>query len=99
MLWLVGSNSLIRYRDAPTLDAADKAIDDYVANYVRTNDANDVLYALESSRDYDPAPRSNGSPPRWLRSIRPTTSSIPQRSACWSARFSACRTAARSSFQ
>ncbi len=56
MLWLVGSNPLIRYREAPTLDAADKAIDDYVANYVRTNDANDTLYALESSRDYDPAP-------------------------------------------
>jgi homoserine O-acetyltransferase/O-succinyltransferase len=56
MLWLVGSNPLIRYREAPTLAAADQAIDDYVANYLRTNDANDTLYALESSRDYDPAP-------------------------------------------
>ena len=56
MLWLVGSNPAIRYRDAPTLAQADKAIDEYVANYVRTNDANDTLYALESSRDYDPAP-------------------------------------------
>lgn len=56
MLWLVSSNPAIRYRRAPTLAAADKEIEEYVANYVRTNDANDVLYALESSRDYDPAP-------------------------------------------
>lgn len=56
MLWLVGSNPALRYRRAPTLAAADKEIDEYVANYVRSNDANDVLYALESSRDYDPAP-------------------------------------------
>ncbi len=28
----------------------------YVDNYVKTGDANDILYALESSRDYDPAP-------------------------------------------
>ena len=56
MLWLVGSNPVIRYRRAPTLTESDKEIDDYVANYIRANDANDTLYALESSRDYDPAP-------------------------------------------
>jgi homoserine O-acetyltransferase/O-succinyltransferase len=56
MLWLVGSNPAIRYRRAPTLAATDKEIDEYVANYMRTNDANDTLYALEASRDYDPAP-------------------------------------------
>jgi homoserine O-acetyltransferase len=56
MLWLVGSNPVLRYRQAPTLAESDKEIDAYVANYVRTNDANDTLYALESSRDYDPAP-------------------------------------------
>jgi len=55
-LWLVGSNPVIRYRRAPTLTESDKEIDDYVANYIRANDANDTLYALESSRDYDPAP-------------------------------------------
>jgi homoserine O-acetyltransferase len=56
LLWLVGSNPVIRQRRAPTLAAADKEIDDYVANYLRTGDANDTLYALESSRDYDPGP-------------------------------------------
>jgi homoserine O-acetyltransferase len=56
MLWLVSSNPVIRHRQAPTLAQADKEIDDYVANWLRTGDANDQLYALESSFDYDPGP-------------------------------------------
>ena len=56
MLWLVSSNPILRNRRSPTLAQTDKEIDDYVANWVRNNDANDQLYALESSRDYDPGP-------------------------------------------
>jgi len=56
MLWLVSSNPVIRARRAPTLAAADQEIDDYVKNWVEHNDANDQLYALEASRDYDPGP-------------------------------------------
>lgn len=56
MLYLVSSNSVLRQRQAPTLGRADEALDAYVANYVKTVDANDILYALEASRDYDPAP-------------------------------------------
>ncbi len=56
MLWLVSSNPLIRSRNAPTLAQADKEIDAYVANWVKNNDANDQLYALEASFDYDPGP-------------------------------------------
>ena len=56
MLWLVSSNPVIRQRNAPTLAQADKEIDAYVANWLRTGDANDQLYALESSFDYDPCP-------------------------------------------
>ena len=41
---------------SPTLAQADEEIDDYVASYIKTGDANDTLYALESSRDYDPGP-------------------------------------------
>ena len=33
-----------------------RVLDAYVANFIKTDDANDVLYALEASRDYDPAP-------------------------------------------
>jgi homoserine O-acetyltransferase len=56
MLWLVGSNPVRRQREAPTRAEADRVIDSYVASYVKANDANDILYALESSADYDPSP-------------------------------------------
>ena len=56
MLWLAGSNPVRRQRDAPTRADADRVLDGYVASYVKANDANDILYALEASVDYDPAP-------------------------------------------
>jgi homoserine O-acetyltransferase len=56
MLWLVGSNPILRQHSAPTRADADRIIDEYVANYIKTGDANDILYAVEASRDYDPGP-------------------------------------------
>jgi homoserine O-acetyltransferase len=56
MLFLVSSNSVRRQQQAPTLADADKVLDDYVASFMKTMDASDVLYALEASRDYDPGP-------------------------------------------
>ena len=56
MLWLVSSNPILRQRRSPTLAETDKEIDAYVANWLRTGDANDQLYALEASFDYDPGP-------------------------------------------
>lgn len=56
MLWLAGSNPVIRHAQAPTLAEADRVLDEYVATYLKTGDANDILYAIEASRDYDPAP-------------------------------------------
>src|SRR5438876_9704910 len=34
----------------------DEVLDKFVRQFVKTDDANDVLYALEASRDYDPGP-------------------------------------------
>jgi len=56
MLWLMSTNPVIRQRQAPTLAKADSAIDAYVDRYVATADANDMLYAVEASADYDPSP-------------------------------------------
>ena len=56
MLWLVSSNPVLRQRRSPTLAETDKEIDGYVANWLRSGDANDLLYAIESSFDYDPGP-------------------------------------------
>ncbi|HLX61740.1 MAG TPA: alpha/beta fold hydrolase [Planctomycetota bacterium] len=56
MLFFMGGNPKIHYEKAPTGALADKALDDYAARMMKTTDANDTLYAIESSRDYDPAP-------------------------------------------
>lgn len=56
MLWLMGSNPVRRQAAAPTREAADREIDAYVAEYLKSGDANDILYAIESSGDYDPGP-------------------------------------------
>jgi homoserine O-acetyltransferase len=56
MLWLVGSNPVLRQKAAPTVDQADTALETYADHYQQSADANDVLYAIESSADYDPAP-------------------------------------------
>jgi homoserine O-acetyltransferase len=56
MLFFMGNNPLQRYRDAPTLQKSDQLLDFSVTNQLRTADANDILYAVEASRDYDPAP-------------------------------------------
>ncbi len=40
----------------PTLAEADEVLDDAMATALRENDANDVLYQLSASWDYDPGP-------------------------------------------
>ncbi len=56
MLLFMSSNPKVRQKEAPTLAAADKLIDKFVAGYIKKADANDILYALEASHDYDPGP-------------------------------------------
>ena len=57
MVYLMSSNPIERQKEAPTRQRADKALDDFVAAAPCNMDANDVLYAIESSADYDPGPR------------------------------------------
>ncbi len=56
MLYFMSSNPVLRQKEAPTLAQTDLALDAFVTNALRHLDANDVLYALEASQDYDPAP-------------------------------------------
>lgn len=56
MLWLMSSNPVARQQEAPTLAKADEALDKFAEEMNKTGDANDVLYALEASHDYDPGP-------------------------------------------
>jgi len=56
MIFLMSSNPVVRQKEAPTRESADRVLDDYVGRTARMMDANDVLYAIESSSDYDPGP-------------------------------------------
>ena len=57
MLFVMTSAPLVQHRQAPTRAAADSAILAYLDRMSRALDANDVIYAFEASRDYDPSPR------------------------------------------
>src|SRR5437763_13196454 len=50
----MSSNPVLRQKEAPTLAKTDEVLDKFVEQIVNTDDANDVLYALEASHDYDP---------------------------------------------
>ena len=56
MLWFMSSNPVLRQKEAPALAKTDEVLDKFVEQIVKADDANDVLYALEASHDYDPGP-------------------------------------------
>lgn len=56
VLFFMGSNPVLRQREMQTLAKSDAVLDAYVAHEVATTDANDLLYAVSASRDYDPGP-------------------------------------------
>ena len=56
VLQLMSSSSLVGQRQAPTSKAADAVFEKELAGLLARLDANDTLYAVESSRDYDPGP-------------------------------------------
>jgi len=57
ILLLVGSAPLQWQKAAPTRDDADRWIAEQMKARLATTDADDLLYALESSRNYDPSPQ------------------------------------------
>jgi homoserine O-acetyltransferase len=57
LLYFVSSNPVLRQKDAPTRDLADRALEEFRTARSKTMDANDTAYALDASRDYDPQPR------------------------------------------
>ena len=57
LLFVLTSSPQTQQQAAPTRDAADAFITKYVDDRLRTMDANDMLYAFDASRDYDPSPK------------------------------------------
>ena len=56
MLSLMSGSAATRQKAAPTLKAADKVFEQEITRRLKGMDANDTLYAVESSWDYDPGP-------------------------------------------
>lgn len=56
-LLFMTSSPLQWQKQAPTRDAADGFFDDLVRRQLARADANDMVYAFDASRDYDPAPK------------------------------------------
>jgi homoserine O-acetyltransferase len=57
ILLLVGSAPLQWQKSAPTRDDADRWLAEQMKTRVASTDADDLLYAMESSRNYDPSPQ------------------------------------------
>ncbi len=57
VLAIAGSAPLEQQARLPTPEAADKDTRERAAKFIATHDANDVLYAVAASRDYDPSAR------------------------------------------
>jgi homoserine O-acetyltransferase len=55
MLIVMSSAPLQMQKLYPTRDAADQYLDEALASYMKSMDANDFLYQLNSSRNYDPS--------------------------------------------
>jgi len=54
--FLMGSNPSLRLQQMPTLTVSDAVLDAAVDTAMQQDDANDTLYQIEASWDYDPGP-------------------------------------------
>jgi homoserine O-acetyltransferase len=55
VLLLMGSSPLQWHRSAPTRDAADRFLEEQMRSRLASVDANDLLFAFDASREYDPS--------------------------------------------
>ncbi len=56
MLLIMGSSPLQMQKHAPTRDAAEQYVNRYLERVMASTDANDMVYQLDASRNYDPSP-------------------------------------------
>jgi homoserine O-acetyltransferase len=55
MLLVMGSAPLVMQKAAPTRQAAEKYVDTYLARTMAATDANDLIFYMNASRNYDPS--------------------------------------------
>ena len=70
LLVTAGSAPVLMQKNLPTRDAADKYVADSVDARIAGLDANDLLYQVNASRNYDPSPRIEAitAPVMWINS-------------------------------
>ena len=70
LLIIAGSAPVLMQKQLPTRDAADKYVADSVEPHIASLDANDLLYQVNASRNYDPSPRLEmiTAPVMWINS-------------------------------
>ncbi|MES2693395.1 MAG: alpha/beta fold hydrolase [Verrucomicrobiota bacterium] len=56
MAFFISDNPVHRQKAMPTLVKADEVLDTFIESYFERTDANDILYAVEASHDFDPGP-------------------------------------------
>jgi homoserine O-acetyltransferase/O-succinyltransferase len=56
LIFFMGSNPQLRQEQMPSLAKSDEVLEAALANALASSDANDVLYQVSASWDYDPAP-------------------------------------------
>jgi homoserine O-acetyltransferase len=69
MVMIMGSSPLQMQKQAPTREAAERWVDNYLKR-TATLDANDLIYYFNASRNYDPSPRLEKitAPVLWINS-------------------------------
>jgi homoserine O-acetyltransferase len=70
MLLIMGSSPLQMQKQAPTREQAEQYVDHYLERTMASTDANNMLFYLNASRNYDPSPRleSITAPVLWINS-------------------------------
>jgi homoserine O-acetyltransferase len=70
LLIIAGSAPVLMQKELPTRDAADKYVADTVEPRLANLDANDLIYAFNASRNYDPSPHLEDiiTPVLWINS-------------------------------
>ena len=70
VLLVMGSAPLVAQKQAPTREKAEEYVDSYLARTMAHTDANDMIYYLNASRNYDPSPKlaTIQAPVLWINS-------------------------------
>jgi len=70
MILIMGSSPLQMQKNQPTRELAEKYVDTYLARTAASTDANDLIYYVNASRNYDPSPRLDQikTPVLWINS-------------------------------